>query len=122
MNIPKVYQGFREYWFLNQYKLCKAYETHQYSFIPNLLPEEAINLPTQQVIEVLQKRFGKNLQHALKSEQTIKSPICDRPNGAWLKTTNMVGINVRTIGNFWNIIKYALTIPASQQSIHILPI
>ena len=34
----------------------------------------------------------------------------------------MVGINVRTIGSFWNIMKYMLTVPASQQSIHILPI
>ena len=34
----------------------------------------------------------------------------------------MVGINVRTVGSFWNIIKYVLTLPATQDSIHILPI
>ena len=34
----------------------------------------------------------------------------------------MVGINVRTIGSFWNVIKYALTLPEAQSSIHLLPI
>jgi hypothetical protein len=34
----------------------------------------------------------------------------------------MVGINVRTVGDFWNIVKYALTLPEAQDSIHILPI
>jgi hypothetical protein len=33
----------------------------------------------------------------------------------------MVGINVRTIQSFWNVVKY-FTLPASQSSIHLLPI
>ena len=34
----------------------------------------------------------------------------------------MVGINVRTIQSFWNVVKYSFTLPSSQQSIHLLPI
>ena len=34
----------------------------------------------------------------------------------------MVGVNIRTIGNFFNLIKYLLTLSDSQNSIHILPI
>ncbi|MGB1040896.1 MAG: hypothetical protein ACPGVD_08490 [Flavobacteriales bacterium] len=122
MHIPKIYHGFREYWYKNQLVLCNLYESHQYSFIPNLLPEQAIHLSTQQVFGILQKRLGKKLHEALEFRYTIDSPIKEQKNGNWLKVTNMVGINVRTIGNFWNIIKYVLTIPDSQQSIHILPI
>ncbi|MEM1214368.1 MAG: hypothetical protein AAGJ82_01690, partial [Bacteroidota bacterium] len=33
-----------------------------------------------------------------------------------------VGVNVRTVQSFWNVVKYALTLPASQSSIHLLPI
>jgi hypothetical protein len=34
----------------------------------------------------------------------------------------MVGINTRTIGSFWNIVKYTLTVPKLQDCIHLLPI
>ena len=122
MHIPKVYHGFREHWYKSQLALCDLYQSHQYSFIPNLLPEQAIQLSTQEVFGILQKRLGKKLHKALEFEYTINSSVKNQKNGNWLKTTNMVGINVRTIGNFWNVVKYALTIPESQQSVHILPI
>ena len=34
----------------------------------------------------------------------------------------MVGVNVRTINNFWSVVKYSLTLPAAQNAVHLLPI
>ena len=34
----------------------------------------------------------------------------------------MVGVNVRTLGSFWNVVKYAMTLPDCQSAIHLLPI
>ena len=34
----------------------------------------------------------------------------------------MVGINVRTLGSFWRVVNYSLTLPALHDSIHLLPI
>ncbi len=39
-----------------------------------------------------------------------------------MKSANTVGINVRTIGSFWKIVPYVLTLPAAQNAIHILPV
>ena len=47
---------------------------------------------------------------------------CALPISTWLKSVNTVGINVRTIQHFWNIIPYALTLPKAFNAIHILPI
>lgn len=96
------------------------YINRKNSFIKGLTPKDAVNLPTPQVLYLLEQKLGKRLHEALAPEKTISLALGD--NSAWLKTTNMVGINVRTIKNFWNIVKYALTLPAHQNAIHLLPI
>ena len=123
MNFPETYADFRQYWMNNQQTAISMYVAKNQSFIPNLLPEQAIQMPAVQLSYILEKRFGQaDFFKALNPENTIDSPIQSNENGEWLKTVNMVGINVRTIGSFWNVIKYALTLPETQSSVHLLPI
>ncbi len=119
---PSTYEAFVNHWKQYYKNAIEEYASYRYSFIPNLLPSQAVNLSTHQVLDILQQRLGSKLMTALDPNETIDSPVRHHKNTDWLKKTNMVGINVRTIHNFWNIIKYVLTVPASQQSIHILPI
>src|SRR6218665_1793092 len=110
-------------WRQNHYIYKDRYTSHQTSYIENLLPEIAVQLNVYEILDILQRRFGaETLQKALDTNQHILSPVSHYSDGSWLKKSNMVGINVRTIGNFFNVIKYALTIPKSQDSIHLLPI
>lgn len=132
--IPRIYQEFKDYW--NTYKrdCIQRYQEGQQSFIPNLLPEFALQLSTTDTLAILHERLGHILEMAISPEYTaidhatpkipevLQSPVAAYTDGSWLKTTNMVGINVRTIHNFWNVVKYVLTIPDVQNSIHLLPI
>ncbi len=122
MHTPQTYEEFQQHWQANFRHAIHQYTNYQYSFIPNLLPEQALKMSDLQVLEILQQRLGSKLMQALNPDAHFPSPLVHHKNTDWLKTTNMVGINVRTIQNFWNIIKYALTLSAQQQSIHILPI
>ncbi len=123
MYLPKVYHDFQEHWAKDKNQYIKRYINHENSFIPNLLPEQAVQLSVQETLQILHQRLGGNaLTVALNPESSIPSPVAQEDNTEWIKQVNMVGINVRTIGSFWNMVKYALTIPAAQSSIHILPI
>ena len=123
MNFPETYEDFRQSWANNQQTAISLYIAKNQTFIPNLLPEQAVQMPAVQVAYILEKRFGQqDFYQALNPENTIASPVQNHENATWLKTVNMVGINVRTIDSFWNVIKYALTLPKSQSSIHLLPI
>jgi hypothetical protein len=133
---PHVYQEFLDFWqnLSNRQASLADYFQNRQSFVLNLLPEQALQLLGAETLEILRGRFGPNVETALHPDFTdpesipqkipaeIQSPVADQANGEWLKHTNMVGINVRTLGNFWNLIKYALTLPESQNAIHILPI
>jgi hypothetical protein len=110
-------------WRQNHYLYKDKYTSHQTSYIENLLPEIAVQLNVYDIIDILQRRFGNDIiQRALDPSQGIESPVSYHQDSQWLKKSNMVGINVRTIGNFFNVVKYALTIPKSQDSVHLLPI
>lgn len=133
---PKVYQEFLDAWrdMDQQMKSVDVYTSGLQSFVPNLLPEQAVQLSARDTLDILRHRFGESVDLALDPAHNkpdtpldnlppeLRSPVAHHPDGQWLKTTNMVGINVRTLGSFWNIVKYALTLPAAQDSIHILPI
>ncbi|MBN1259073.1 MAG: hypothetical protein JXB35_00190 [Anaerolineae bacterium] len=133
---PKVYQEFIDAWAstTSRQDSIDAYAYRRQSFVANLLPEQAVQLTTGETLDILRRRFGDAVDLALAPAHTdpeappetlprgLRSPVADQPNGAWLKQTNIVGINVRTVSNFWNIVKYALTLPDAQNAIHILPI
>jgi hypothetical protein len=93
------------------------------NFIGDLLPALAVQLPGAKVMRVLRQKLGvDSLSRCLQRGYVQPSPLAGTPDTEWIKTANLVGINVRTIGHFWNIVKYALSLPASQSAIHILPI
>ncbi|MBK7938521.1 MAG: hypothetical protein IPJ82_16190 [Lewinellaceae bacterium] len=88
----------------------------------HLMPEVAIQTPLEQVIGLLERGFGPDIYPAFDLSQGSPSPVALNKDTAWLKKANTVGINVRTIQNFWNIIPYTLTLPSAQNAIHILPV
>jgi hypothetical protein len=110
-------------WQRNYTQYIDAYQSGRLSFILNLLPQTAMRFSVYQTLDILHKRLGNEiLRRALSPYETLDSPVKGQPDGSWLKKSNMVGINVRTVGSFWNIINYALTLSASHDSIHLLPI
>lgn len=122
MSVPLSYLDFKTYWKHNAESLVNQYVTGKSSFIQQLLPEDAVQIPVQAVLYWLEQRYGATARKALNPNETIESPVAAHTDTKWIKSANMVGINVRTIGNFFNIIKYSLTLPETQDSIHILPI
>ena len=98
----------------------------------NLLPEQAMGLTAEETLHLLRRRLGDAVDLALAhagpgqpardAPQSLQSPVAGQPDGRWLRQSNMVGINVRTIGSFWNVVKYTLTLPHIHSSIHLLPI
>lgn len=110
-------------WRQNYALYTDAYQAGRSSYIPNLLPQTAVQFSVYQTLDILHKRLGNEvLRQALNPDETVASPVKNQPDGSWLKRSNMVGINVRTIGSFWEVINYVLTLPASHDSIHLLPI
>lgn len=99
------------------------FQSGRQSYIPDLLPQTAVNFSVYQTLDILHKRLGnETLRRALDPNDTIPSPAIAEPDGSWLKKANMVGVNVRTVGSFWNVINYVLTLPACHDSIHLLPV
>ena len=131
-DVPKVYQAFRERWDHDRQKVLASYLEGRTSFVPNLLPEQAVSMTLGEALGILRARLGSGLDDAVDCadpecapEQippSIQSPVLGQPDGSWLKTSNMVGINVRTVGSFWNVVKYAITLPEVQDAIHLLPV
>ncbi|WP_298352394.1 hypothetical protein [Runella sp.] len=110
-------------WRNTYHHFLTEYEGSHVSFIPELLPEFATKFDVFQVLDILQKRLGtETLLRALNPNETIASPLAENNDSQWLKKSNMVGVNIRTIGSFWNVVGYALTLPNFHDSIHLLPI
>jgi hypothetical protein len=110
-------------WRTTYHRSLKEYERARLSFIPELLPEFAVKFDVFQVLNILQKRLGtETLLRALNPDELIISPLNSHSDSLWLKKSNMVGVNVRTVGSFWNVVGYALTLPEMHDSIHLLPI
>jgi hypothetical protein len=104
------------------------------SFLVGLVPQEAVALPFTTVLDLLRRRLEGAVDIALSPAAIdLDRPLADLPSevwspraseidSSWMKTTNMVGINVRTVGDYAGVIKYALTLPQAFDSIHLLPI
>jgi hypothetical protein len=134
VHVPRVFRGFHDAWEHHEVDYVSAYTTGETSFVPNLLPETALGLSAASVLSILKGRLGDRVDLALARESTdpevpaaalppeIASPVADWDDGRWLQTSNMVGINVRTVQTFWNVVKYMLTVPAAIDSVHLLPI
>jgi small nuclear ribonucleoprotein (snRNP)-like protein len=101
-----------------------AYAWNRTSFVHHLMPSDAVKMPTHEVLYILSKKLGDKFHGAMNPYHTIESPlkVKNTEGGAWIKKVNMVGINVRTIQSFWNVVKYNLTLSDDQNAIHLLPI
>ncbi len=110
------------------------YTSGRCSFLAGLAPQAAVALPLASVLGLLRRRFGDAVDIALSPEavdldrplsdlpEEVRSPRASETDSSWVKTTNMVGINVRTVGDYAGVVKYALTLPEASDSIHLLPI
>jgi len=111
-----------------------SYATGNTSFVVGLRPQDAVAVPLRSVLELLTKRYGPAVALALSDQavdiarplaeipETVRSPRSTEPDSSWLQRTNTVGINVRTVGDYGNVVKYALTLPGAVDSVHLLPV
>lgn len=99
------------------------YASGKASFVVGLAPELAVQLTAQQLFSHLRPRLSPELlQQCLDPSYSHPSPVKGTADGDWLKKTATVGVNVRTIGSFLEVVKYALTLPDHIRGIHLLPI
>ncbi|MEM8583928.1 MAG: hypothetical protein AAGF87_06650 [Bacteroidota bacterium] len=103
--------------------------TGKTDFVHGLPPQLALQISDNQLVKLLQEKLGHEVWASLLDQaqqpkgEEQKTPGRSLPHSTdWIKQTKMVGINVRTIGSFWNILKYQLCLPAHIESIHLLPI
>lgn len=87
-----------------------------------MMPESVLQMPFGDIIRTLEQMLGNDLYHAFDPSVSVASPLAGQNNTNFLKTAKTVGINVRTIRHFWNIVPYVLTLPEAQNAIHILPV
>ena len=111
-----------------------AYQSGSASFAVGLRPQDALAIPLADTLECLRARFGDAVAVALSEAAVdldrplselppaIRSPRSDEPDSGWMRRSNVVGINVRTVGDVGGVVKYALTLPAASDSIQLLPI
>ncbi len=104
------------------------------SHLVGLRPQDALAAPLSTMLDVLRGRHGGAVDVALSEAAVdLDRPLSDLPvevrspralerESSWLKRSNMVGINVRTVGDWGGVVKYAMTLPAALDSIHLLPI
>ncbi len=102
------------------------------SYLAGVLPEHVLRLSAAETLEIYRALLGERLDLALAEESTdpsggppapeLSGPAASEPDGSWLKRSNMVGVNVRTAGDFLGVAKYALTLPSHVDAIHLLPL
>ena len=108
--MPTSMLDFNADWQRNYPTYLAKYQSGKTSYVPNLLPQTAVQFSVHQTLDILQKRLGTDrMRQALDPQQSVPSPVLGQQNGQWLRQSRMVGINVRTIGSFWNVINYVLT-------------
>ncbi|NNF63366.1 MAG: hypothetical protein HKN07_03830 [Acidimicrobiia bacterium] len=111
-----------------------AYVARDASYLVGLRPQDALAIPLAEMLDILRRRFGDAVDVALSPAAVnlatpltdlpvaVRSPRCGETDSSWMRRTNMIGINVRTVGDYGGVVKYAMTLPAAFDSIHLLPI
>ena len=85
----------------------------------NIKPDEIIEMNFQDSIRLLKQQLGEELfNKAFQIETFIPSKKSNEQTSDWFKKTNIIEVNPRVLGTYWNIVKYALTFP--EESINIL--
>lgn len=111
-----------------------AFVAGRRSFLAGLRPQVALRLSLEQTLELFRRRLGEKIDFALSNNALdlalplaelpapVRSPHSSDTDPSWMRRTNMVGINVRTVGDYAGVVKYTLTLPGAIDSIHLLPI
>lgn len=120
---------------LGRYPGLEGYARGDTTFAAGLRPQDAVAMPLPDALAALGQRYGAGAVAVALSDEAVDlarplhdlpdvvcSPRMSEPDSAWLRRTNMVGVNVRTVGDYGGVIKYALTLPAAVDSIQLLPI
>jgi hypothetical protein len=99
------------------------YRSGAAGYVAGLPPQIAVALPGTELAQLLYSRLGATtFQRCIDPSVAIPSPLAATESTEWLRTANVAGVNVRTISSFWNVVKYALTLPQHVSGIHLLPI
>ena len=118
----------------SHHQAVEDYVAGDTSFVVGFRPHDAVATPLSDALKLLIRRYGDAIAVALSDTAVdlarplaelpaaVRSPRANEPDPSWLKRTNMVGINVRTVGDYGGVVKYALTLPATTDSIHLLPL
>ena len=116
-------EDYLKSWTPNAPNRLSEYATGTTSWVVGLPPERALEMEAVDVSRLLYQRLGEAAYSAcLDPAAAYPSPVANEPNGNWLKTTHTVGVNVRTIGDFWKVLHYAITLPDHIRGVHLLPI
>ena len=117
-----------------EHPALETYRSGDATFAVGLRPQDALAIPLVEVLEVLRGRFGDAVATALSAAAVdlerplselpagVRSPRFSEPDSGWVRRSNVIGINVRTVGDFSGLVKYALTLPAAFDAIQLLPI
>ena len=117
------FEAYRKAWRPREHLAIADYTAGITSYVVGLAPRQALSYSGVRVAEILHDRLGAEVfARATDPTQRIPSHVSDRENGDWLRDCHTVGINVRTIGSFWNVLKYAITLPEHIRGVHLLPI
>ena len=118
-----AFENYRTAWRAKEHTALADYTDGITSYVVGLAPQQALSYSGVRIAEILYDRLGADLfSRAIDPTERIASHVSDRGTGDWLRQCHTVGINVRTIGSFWNILKYAITLPEHIRGVHLLPI
>ncbi len=111
-----------------------GYVSGEHSFLAGARPQDVLAAPLAHVFDVLEQRHGVAIREAVSPAAVdlgrpltalpaaVASPHAGDGDTSWMRRTNMVGVNVRTVGDYAGVVGYALTLPAAVGAIHLLPI
>lgn len=123
LEFPDDNAGQQKYWQTQAQNIISQYTDQKTGNLFGCQPNLAIKMPAAQVIYILSKRFSdEKVRFCINPLNCQSSPLAENTDSSWIKNVAMVGVNIRTIGTFWNLVKYALTLPKHISSIHLLPI
>ncbi|HEV7347198.1 hypothetical protein [Telluribacter sp.] len=115
--------GIQDQWHTNQSAFTQSYRSGLHGFVAGVPPELLLELSLPELLDILQSRFGfEKIRWALDPANSVASPYQMWTNGGWIRQANLVGVNVRTVQNFLNVVKYALSLPECHRTLHLLPI
>lgn len=127
--MQNVAQLHQRNWTQNEGLSIKTFINNKVSIVPNLLLDDSFKFLIGDITDILKKKLGNTFYTATNIEsvnvnnydlpKAIQSPQRLKQNGEWLKGVNIVSINVAKVGSFWEVLKYALTLPKTHQAIHL---